>query len=338
MEAKNTLGLTNNHLIVLLLEDYPADAYAPLVADDDWATVRYVPTKSDLNRPLARYLRNHRSVRVRGYYDTYQLHELIKLLDKVAMDAQGAEHVFLGNYWREYMRHFGHKMRRSGIFLLDDGTATLGINERRRQDFSGSRRFRLSDLKEKTIDKLIGLKGEQLPSVTYFSVYDLETIPADSVIRNSYQYLRTRAASARKVNEVFFLGMTCIEEGFTDEHYVAHLRQVKKYFEDEDFVYVPHKCEPQDRVERLRQELNLNIRRFDVPIEYQLSVRGVVPKALASFFSSALENCRVIFGSEIAIKAFYVDPRFFPLNPGFVRDVYGYYQTKSSSHFEVVEA
>ena len=42
---------------------------------------------------------------------------------------------------------------------------------------------------------------------------------------------------------------------------------------------------------------------FRLPIEVQLLQDGI-PSELASFFCSALDNCQMIFGDKLSIKAF----------------------------------
>ena len=339
IEAKNTLDLKDNLLIVLTLEEYPREAYGPLIVGGEWQEVRIVPTYYiESEWEVARYLRNHSSERVRWYYSTYELRELRKRLDVQADSLHGVENLFLGNYARGYMRHFGNIVQPQRLCLLDDGTVTLSIHALREQMHSGYGSYSpdAPTIKNILIDKFLGLRSYQARSLTYFTTYDLTMCNSDSIIKNEYRYFRQRVMSVEPSDEVFFLGMTLISEGLNDDRYIEYLQKAVRFFSGEKFVYIPHKCEPPERVERLKRELGLDVRRFDVPIEYQLCIRGTVPKVLASFFSSALENLRVIFGPHLDIKSFRIDPELFPLKPNFVRKVYNYYQSKSGRSFEVI--
>jgi hypothetical protein len=336
IEAKESLALRDNHLVILLLDEYPVDAYKPLVDFGDWDGIIYVSCRRDTSNRLSAHLRSHRWERVRGYFETWELLGLRRRLDAVAHRLGESDNVFLGNYWREHMRHFGHTLKHRRLCLLDDGTATLYVNMLRNKEFTGKSEYGVDRLKTDLVNKIIGLRSDQARKVTYFTTYDLETIKEDDVIKNTYEFFRSRAKKIQPSSDIFFLGMTLYDEGFTDELYIEHLQHVRDYFGEENFVYIPHKCEPQARVDRLVQTLGLRVKRFDVPIEYQLSIRGTMPKVLASFFSSALENCRVMFGSHLNIMAFYLSPELFPLKPEFVENVYGYYEGKANEYFKVV--
>jgi hypothetical protein len=336
IEAKHALRLMNNNLIVLLLEEYPIEAYASLLSSNEWETIQFVPFMKESKSPITRYLKNHPAERVRGYYATWKIYQLRKRIDRLAASLGSVEKLLLGNYWREHMRHFGHVIRYRDLYLIDDGTATLIINDLRRRELSMANPKVLGRRKLDLINRVIGLRTSMAEKVTYFTTYELETINTDEVIKNDYAFFREKAKTGKPGDEVFFLGMTLYDEGFTDELYLEQLERVKEYFKNDHLIYLPHKGEPAYRVDRVQKELGLEIRRFDVPIEYQLCVRGTVPKILASFFSSALENCRIIFGSHLHIKAVYLNPELFPLRSDFVRNVYEYFQSKASPKFEIV--
>ena len=338
IEAKHALELQNNLLLVITLEEYPREAYEPLIMGGEWQEVRFLPTCIENRVAVARYLKDHPSERVQGYFNTYELRELRKLLDRHASALSRVENLFLGNYFRTYMRHFGNVVNPRRLCLLDDGTVTLSIHAMRERMHAGCGTYSLDtpSFRKELVTRLLGYRGRQAASLTFFTTYDLAMSNSDRIIRNEYRYFRQKAMSAAHGDEVFFLGMTMISEGCTDELYLECLEKVVRHFAGEKIVYIPHKCEPPERVERLRKALGLTVRRFDVPIEYQLCVRGPLPRVLASFFSSALENCRVIFGPHLDIKSFRIDPALFPLKPDFVRKVYNYYQSKSGRHFEVI--
>jgi hypothetical protein len=338
IEAKNTLELTDNHLFIVILDGYPENSYKPLVVYEDWEEVRFIPSKIKSGHPIAEYFRTHPSERVRNYYDTFvELRNLRKRLDEIARSVYGVENLFLGNYFKVYTRHFSNIIKPQRLCLLDDGNATLFINTMRKQDSPVVRVQGYNTIKDNIIYNIIGLNIKQAENITFFTTYDLETIDGDSIIKNEYRYFRKMMELSQPCDEVFFLGSTMASEGFPEDLYMKYMAMVQEYFKEENFVYIPHKCEPEERVNCLKQTLGMNVKRFDVPIEYQLSVRGTIPKVLTSFFSSALENCRVIFGPHLHIKSFYIDPVLFPLAPDFVKDVYDYYRSKSSPYFEVVD-
>jgi hypothetical protein len=336
LEARYHLALPDSVLIVILLKIFSQESYTSITRPGDWAAVHYVPSEVASTGGVQRKLKFHSSARIRGYFATYELFILRRRLDAIARSLGKVNAVFLGNYWIDYMRHFANVIDHERLFLLDDGTSTLLINDRRREgrhlnNYSSWQRARL-----RLVDSLIGLKPKQIESVTFFTIYDLVTRKEDHVVRHNYSYLRSVAGAVPPSEEVLFLGQTLEEEGLSRERYFYYLRKMLVYFRGERIVYVPHKGEPPEKIAYIRDELGLQVTRFNVPIEFQLTMLRTRPKLLASFCSSALENCRIIFGNEMKIKVFHIDPEECLRNIDFIRNLYTYYESKSSSAFEVV--
>lgn len=337
IEAKHRLGLQDCRLVVIVHRDYPRSAYEVLVGPGEWAAVHYLEKIDEPESPSGFWFKFRGSERMRGYFATLQLRKLRQRLDDVARSMVRAERVFLGNYWVDYMRHFANVLPHDSLWLLDDGTATLLINERRRQGRPLDRCERTERAKIHLIYRAIGMDTRQERGLTFFTIYELETKAEDEVYRHDYSYLRSVAGVGDPSDEVFFLGQTLIDEGLSREDYLEYLKKVLDYFAGEKLVYVAHKGEPADKVAYIENELGVPVRRFGVPIEYQLTVRRSKPKLLASFCSSALENCRVIFGDELQIRAFYIDPARCKTHPDLIRGIYDYYRSKARPAFEVVE-
>lgn len=337
IEAKHRLGLRDCRLVVIVHRDYPRSAYEVLVAPEEWAAVHYLERIDEPEGPSGFWFRFRGSDRMRSYFATLQLRKLRQRLDELARSMVRVERVFLGNYWVDYMRHFANVLPHDRLWLLDDGTATLLINERRRQGQPLDRCKWTERLKNDLIYRAIGMDARQERGLSFFTIYELETRAEDEVFRHDYNYLRSVAEVGEASDEVFFLGQTLMDEGLSRDDYLEYLKKVLDYFAGEKLVYVAHKGEPADKVAYIEKELGVPVRRFGVPIEYQLTVRRSKPKLLASFCSSALENCRVIFGSELQIRAFYIDPARCKTHPSLIRGIYDYYRSKAGPGFEVVE-
>ena len=337
IEAKHRLGLRDCRLVVMVHRDYPRSAYEVLVAPEEWAAVHYLERIDEPEGPSGFWFRFGGSERLRGYFATLQLRKLRQRLDELAGSMVRAERVFLGNYWVEYMRHFANVLPHDRLWLLDDGTATLLINDRRRQGQPLDRYESTERVKVRLVNRALGMDTRQEPGLSFFTIYELETRAEDEVFRHDYAYLRSVAQGGEASDEVFFLGQTLMDEGLSREDYLEYLKKVLVYFAGEKLVYVAHKGEPADKVAYIENELGVPVRRFGVPIEYQLTFRRSKPKLLASFCSSALENCRVIFGTELQIRAFYIDPVRCKTHPSLIRGIYDYYRSKAGPGFEVVE-
>jgi len=336
IEAKHARALVGNHLVVLLSDIYPRGFFEPLLEDDSWDSIRYVESRVPARGALRRRLQSHASTRVRSYYETVELRGLRKRLDALAGPFGRAERLFIGNYYLEHMRHVANVLPHDRLVLLDDGTTTLDIAEQRRRHAEGKPAQPGKSWRARLVDRAIGWKLGHPAHATFFSMYDLNLSPADSLERHDYSFLRARAMRVERGSEVLFLGQTIYYEGIAEEEYLARLRCVATHYGVDRFVYVPHKGEHRDRVRHIREELGLAVRTFDVPIEYQLAMRGPLPGVLASFYSSALENCRLIFGADLTIEAVYLDPQLLTRGVEFVRRVYEYYGSKSTPQFRVL--
>ena len=251
------------------------------------------------------------------------------------------DYVFLGDLGNVMMRHFANVAEPSEIVALDDGTATLQYAAWRNQNTWG---------KKKRFSKVLGLWGKRLllgvrdrvpDHLTFFSVYDVELPPQDRWAKNSFDDLRSRAADLDAEDRIYFLGGPLVEAKIlSEDEYVWHLQKVAGFFAGTKVTYVAHRREHWERVERIGQLLGWDVRLFDFPIEFQLAVVGPRPRTLAAFFSSALENCRTVFGDLLEIYSFRLSADHFAQESTrgeSVRTVYNRYTSLSGEYFHIVD-
>lgn len=334
-EAKKSLATGDALLVAILYEQYPQRAYELLIQTMDWDDVRYVPAKSGSPGTVIRWLRDHASGRLRDYNAAIEQFGLRRRLNVLPDLIGHVSRLLLGNYAQPYMRHFANVLRPDEVVLLDDGTATILINEMRKKTTRGSDRQRT--LMETAIDRFVGFDRTEPNNVVFFTAYDLAVRPGDRVVKHRFEFLRGLAGAAPRTEEILFLGQTFFFEGLSSEKYLRYMSRVKQFYAGGRLVYVPHKLEPPERIARIEADLGLLVRRFDVPIEYQLTFGGTRPLRLASFCSSALENCRMIFGDDLHIDSFYIDLADFSMEPEFIRSIYGYFESKRSDHFRLIK-
>ena len=101
-----------------------------------------------------------------------------------------------------------------------------------------------------------------------------------------------------------------------------------------ELLYVAHRREDHSLLNKIQQDLGFRITRFDYPIEYQIAFIGPRPAILASFISSALENCRQIFKDSMKIVSFRLDLKESPKKQE-VEKVYDNYHLLLSENFIV---
>ena len=346
IEAKNYFELANNHLVIRLGVGLTREAFEPLIKQGDWDRVQYVTLEYENLEFESRLLGKKLSDRVRGYRYEYQQYANRRKLDAIMNSFGRVKNIFLGNYlkdWKQYMRHFANNLRYESLYLLDDGTDIIQVNNERKNaplakyntKRPGSWFSRIKAMYHETI---IDWNDKDAERVTFFTAYDLEVRDGDLLIRNEYRYLRKIAANTVPSDEILFLGQCLVEDRYMkDEFYLDYLRRIKEYFAGEKLVYVPHPRESSEIIDKIKKSLKLEIKRIHVPIEYEISIRGNAPKVLASFFCSALENCRVILGQHIKIKAFYLAPEHLLRLHANVRNIYEYFENNADADFEIVK-
>jgi len=136
---------------------------------------------------------------------------------------------------------------------------------------------------------------------------------------------------------VWFIAQTLVDEQYLSlDTYLEYLGKVKEYFSGRKLVYVPHPRESERYVSIVEKTLGFEIRRFGAPIEYEVAYRGRRPRCIASFFSSALENCAVISGDILEIKSFQINEKDLLKYKDVVGEVYSYFSASRDKNIEVV--
>jgi hypothetical protein len=348
VEAVHALALTRNHLVIIA-EPGPHHSFARLVRPEDWESVHYLSLTVDADRfhfPLlgARLA----SAVTQGCRRLMRLQRR-RRLDRAIARFRNVRGLFLGHYWAEhkpFMRHVANTLSHAELYLVDDGTDIIDINERRKlapppavADVAPSpvrggfwRRIAAA-LRARYYDWNVA----EAPSLTFFSAYDLQVRAGDHLIRNDYRHLRSLAAAAGPAAGVYFLGQCLAEDRYMEEAvYLEYLRQAREHLGGEEILYVPHPRQAPGLIQRIRELPGFRIVSFDVPIEFALVINGRAPRILASFFCSALESCRLVLGDGLPTVAFLISPRHLLRLQDEVAGIYQYFESKALPNFAVV--
>ena len=330
IEARHYFELEDNHLYIVVSKTYPVELFKPLLDDSKWDSVTFIGKSKKYNIDYEREIQRL-SVRVALFRD-----ELLrrKELDKIAASIKGVSTLMVGNYKMNFIKHFANKIHHERLIALDDGTATLRVYNERAEKPNESGRNRMT---KRFREFLLGIDPSPASSITFFSTYDLQPLNGDVLVKNEYRHLRKVSANTPHNNAIYFLGQQLVEMKILDEDvYIHYLKQIKEHYGSEQLVYIAHKHEAMGKIERIKNEVGLEIRRFDVPVEYQMSVRGDKPKILAGFSSSAIETCDHIFAGNIKINVFVVNPDHLLNRKKFILSIYDYYKKKNSDHFVIL--
>ncbi len=290
-EARDWFGLDDATCeLVFLLPPQPraADETHAILREAGWANVREIGPPSE---SVARWVQRVRNGR--GLVD----------------ESTTLDRIFLGDYQTHLGRHAAHGAPDGATVVLDDGQATLRVNNYRVARAAGKRPPRLHpqiarpryDV-QRAAARLLGLRLDDLPQVTFFTVYDIEPAPADRVVRHRFEWLRRRFGAPSIVEGTLYIGTPLVEQGIvTHDTCVTMLRRLRE--QTTDLWYRPHPREDATHVAQLMAEVDMEPFTTDSIIEYGLLRAGWVPAHIAATHSSALDTLRVILGDAVTVQA-----------------------------------
>jgi hypothetical protein len=359
IEAIHHFDFTNNTLIILHTGMFSKNNYEKMIDRSYWNAVTYVDflyllTDRDFGKnrprnPYERYL--ELSLTFDQFLKRRRINKLCKSLGNV-------ENLLLGNYLNDYdlhMRHFANKINFEKLYLLDVGTDTLRISRQRVRENcdrsedkikaaktveannTSNEPSQVKRIKRKLRKALIDWNATGVDSLTYFSCYDLEFNGKDHIIKNDYNYLKSVVHNTVSTDDVLFIGQPLVDQEYlTLETFLELMEKIKTYFNGKQLYYVPHPRESEQYIAMIRDQIGIKIKKFDVVIEFEVTFGGRKPSCIASFFSSAIENCSAIFGNTIGITSFYLPAEVLLKDIESVGEVYSYLSANDQYNINVV--
>ena len=343
IEARRHFGLLPGECLLILVADRKSQGQLinMIEAGEAWGGIVSLPS-SKLSPVISSFQPGDSLQRFGRRYPLFgkPMFSVLKLRI-LAQRYRKVESVFIGDQKNALMRHFSNLAATEDVVALDDGTATIKYARERCAGEDG-RPSRLGKRLGRFLKYLFfGLRDAAPEKLTFFSVYSVVLPQKDHLVLNDYSYLRKNIAAIKTTQEVYFLGAPLVESGvLSEDQYLWHLTEAQRCLGGQSVIYVRHRREDPERVRRIGHKLGWETTLFDFPIEYQLSQQGPRPEKLVSFFSSALENCRLIFGDMMQIVAFRLSPEQMTCKgtpeAERVEMVYRHYEGCQSPSFQVV--
>jgi len=260
----------------------------------------------------------------------------VRRLNRISRYLGKVENIFVGYTRYVYMTHFINSTPHNRVFFLDDGNGTIQLA---RDRMLGTGNAPASGLLKKI--KLFGkkyfqgIRNKEPESACLFTAYDISVGENDQLVRNEFGYLRGLVGDLPVTNEVYFIGSPLNEAAIISQvYYLEQLKKVKKYFHNMDLVYVAHRRDSKEKLDIIRNIPGIKVVLFEYPVEYQLAFIGPRPKVVASFFSAALDSCRLIFGNKLMIIAFRLDLSGSPKRSQ-IEEIYQSYEQSINENFIV---
>jgi len=262
----------------------------------------------------------------------------VRRLNRIQQCLGEVEYIFVGYPRYVYMKHFINITPHKEVFLLDDGNATIQLAKERRDSVSAEIGMGWKKKLKKSAKRVLqGVKDTEKEALSFFTIYDIVASKNDSVIKNDFDYIRSRLDLLEVTEAVYFLGSPLSEVGIlSQDDYLGYLRRVKEYYNDKKIVYIIHRRESKDKLKLIERELGLGMVLYEYPIEYQLAMVGPRPSVLSSFFSSALDTCALIFKNDLKITSFKIDVKN-NLRKEEIESIYSSYDSNENSNI-LIEA
>jgi hypothetical protein len=307
LEAQNHFGIKRDQSILVLttIWDKNLEQIKGMLDENQWTEVIFLNYELKNGKHIGLFQQG----RLKRYISFRQA---LSRINKLASRIGQIDYLLSGYYTHELILHFANKIKYKEFVLIDDGTMTMSTNSVRLHE--KDRNFkktllyngRLKADYKLYLKYLLGLKDNGIPSVTFFTVFDLQVNPFDQVIKNELTFLGTQIEVKAKTDKVFFLGSPLAESlpnAIDIDYFEVLIRKIVEMYGAEQFVYFPHRNETLEVVNKVQKELQFEIRKIGVPFEYYLGQTEYAPKKIVSCFTSALFNLPKIIPADIQVEA-----------------------------------
>jgi len=336
IEAKIYFGLHVDECVLVVMGDRKSQPQMLKLINDNWqwAEIIILDYVGLLSLNIF-YLNNELPANADSSFLNKSFFNVYKL-NKISKYVGNARYIFIGYERSEYMRHFVNITKNDMTVLLDDGVVTIDIAKERSRGRCNDKKISLAKNIKLNLKRFLqGLKDSKIDSVCFFTAYDIEVHIKDKIIHHNYRYLRGNSCGASRASLVYFIGAPLSEAGIMSQKvYFEYLEKVKEYFKGFNVVYVAHRRESRENLNEIEAKLGFQVRLFDYPVEYQIIKSGDKPGVIASFVSSVLDSCRLIFGDEIKVISFRLSKGSYSREES-VDMVYEYFANNISSSFSI---
>ncbi len=202
--------------------------------------------------------------------------------------------VIIGNDINPFFRFATKNKGLKDIVFIDDGSGTLSYS-------MDNPYKRLKQLKNKWIYNLLGVQEHEIHPSIYFTTFPkvFKNVVNGSVIHNNFGFLKSSFSESSNNGKIYFVGDPHVERGYLDIHqYLEILAKVKINF-DEELVYVARANEELEKLEIIEQFHE--VRRNDVPLEYEIISSKSIPKAMVAFHSTVLFNMNSFLTDKVQL-------------------------------------
>lgn len=239
----------------------------------------------------------------------------IKLLSNIKK-ISNVDLVFIGEIRSWYMRQYCNILKNKGCYLLDDGTATITMQDIviKNQSYYmlKSFKFKIKLLLNYLILLFFFRRFYRLNSrINLFTCFNIEKcFPGQIIEKHNFSYLKKVSSEKRILPRTayFFGGVEDSENILPEEILFNELAKVKKYYDSNgiSLIYIPHRRENAQKIRKIKKEIGCKILYFVNPAEVEFIFMHEIPEYISSFCSTALYTVSLMFDYKKKSFAFFL--------------------------------
>lgn len=218
----------------------------------------------------------------------------IDMLKKLKKDDY--KYLFLGDYGNIHKIIMAN-IQVENIFLLDDGTASIVIQEKLLNN-----EFNMKDIFKLLRYLPFGLSIKKTKKINFFTIFALKKTDNIGIIQNEMKNLKFNydIEHFKNSQHIHILGQPFIESKIlSQETYIKYfISSVKKYYYNNEMIeYFPHRAENIDNaVTNLKNKFeNFSIIQNSIPLEKYFLENKIYPSIIIGFTSTALFTLKILF-------------------------------------------
>ena len=191
-----------------------------------------------------------------------------------------------------YIVHCVNQIKAKNNILIDDGNETFLIANNIKNNNYGNK-FSTS-----FINRMLGKKFnlDFINELKIFTFFDLNSYSLNNeVIKNDYKNFKKLIDNLPEDNEIFFIGSNLINNYIKKEYFEEILRNTIKYFNNYKIIYIPHRYEDMDYLEKLSIQYGFELKKFSTILELAIFQYKKKPLGLITIRSTALETLGYLY-------------------------------------------
>ncbi len=237
---------------------------------------------------------------------------IVPIVSYLKISRKRINRIFIGEPRNYLMNVAINNLTHKESYFLDDGNLTFWIQNQLLDHKSVSRIiFKKKGSIRQLYYHLFILQTEFSELPDWFTCFDIESIDGQKIVKNSFEYLRSKINNNLGSDKVYFIGGNLSELGIlSQKNELSQLKQVVSYYQKRkiSLVYCVHRRESEDKIQLIQKlSRDLEIRRSSYPLEMEIVIKGIGIRNIGSFYSTALLTLKKIFSPD-NVNMFVIPP------------------------------